>query len=391
MMDLVRSGTIGLCATLAFLALGPSGLAAAQGTPTESGSTTLGQSTVYAPAGTGSVDVMWSASCSSSRFWYVNTDALHADGSHANHISTAESDGTTSDSRTHSFILTMAPGLQRETFQVTTKLTCDPNPETIIGQHDVTLTRCDPDAFNRSEREFDLALQHDKLGKDELKESKNGLKTFAKDYAEESARVTAEKSLFLDELKVWVAETPIVIVKVAAVAAGAIFTAQEVYLVWQDYKRLQHEAKDDFDLAQREAKMADADLKAALASRTCLEPAEGQLDRMLKKQKREDDARAIIGSWENNGYQYVSPITHEVVDEATALKQARAALEGGSAKGSSTARAARAPRTATGAQVRRALRHVNRAIRISHAVGKNLARVEAASSRAVTRLTAVLS
>src|SRR4051794_11440530 len=214
MMNIVRSGTICICLTLTCLVFGPAGPAAAQGTQGSSGSATPGESTVYAPAGTGSADVKWSASCSSSQFWYVNTDALHEDGSHANHQSTAESGGVTSDSRTHSFILTMAPGLQRETFHITTKLTCDPNPETIIGESDVTLTRCDPDAFNRSEREFDLALEQEKLGKDELKESKQGLKTFAKDYAEESVKVTVEKSLLLGELKLVITHLPIVIVKV---------------------------------------------------------------------------------------------------------------------------------------------------------------------------------
>jgi hypothetical protein len=92
-------------------------------------------------SGTGNADVLWTASCSSANYWYVNTDAYHGDGTHANHQSTAESGGVTSDSRTHSLVLQMAPGALSETFQITVNLTCFPNPETLIGQHSITLTR----------------------------------------------------------------------------------------------------------------------------------------------------------------------------------------------------------------------------------------------------------
>lgn len=116
------------------------GPAAADAQPNGGSVTGVTTSPVYAPAGTGSAEVQWSASCDAD-LWSVNTDAYHQDGSHANHQSTAEPRGTHSDSRTHSFILTMAKGLQEETFQIKVVLTCYPNGKALIGEKSVTLTR----------------------------------------------------------------------------------------------------------------------------------------------------------------------------------------------------------------------------------------------------------
>jgi hypothetical protein len=99
-------------------------------------------------AGTGGASVHWSAECPNpanekTHYWYVNSDAYHQDGSHANHQSTAESGGIASDSGVHGLVLQMAPGLLKETFRVQVELTCFPNPDTIIGNLSITLTRSD--------------------------------------------------------------------------------------------------------------------------------------------------------------------------------------------------------------------------------------------------------
>jgi hypothetical protein len=115
---------------------GPSGLATISEGFTEAAS----------PAGIGNATVQWSAECPNpendkTHYWYVNSDAYHEDGSHANHQSTAESGGNATDSGAHGLVLGMAPGLLKETFHVRVELTCFPNPDTIIGDLSITLTR----------------------------------------------------------------------------------------------------------------------------------------------------------------------------------------------------------------------------------------------------------
>jgi hypothetical protein len=105
-----------------------------------------GATEAASPSGTGHASVHWSAECPNpagdkTHYWYVNSDAYHQDGSHANHQSTAESGGVTSDSRDHDLVLQMAPDLLKETFHVHVELTCFPNPGTILGNLSITLTR----------------------------------------------------------------------------------------------------------------------------------------------------------------------------------------------------------------------------------------------------------
>jgi hypothetical protein len=380
----LRTLILGLVASAGIL-LSP-GMAAAQQPP---GSATLQESTVYAPAGTGDAEVDWSASCSA-QYWYVNTDALHQDGSHANHQSTAESGGTTSDSRTHGLILTMAEGLQSETFHITVKLTCDPNPETIIGDLSITLTRCNPEDLNNVDRDYAMAAQLRDLGVKELTDSHTHLRHFAREYGKESAEIGVEKYDMLQLLQLGLSHTAVTAVEVAAAIAGTILTGQQLYIAWQDYSRLRKGADDDFKLSEGYANKGDEDLKGALAAHGCLEPDEARIDKLRKEQKREEDARNIIESWENNGVLYFSPISHERVTEGLALKQARAALTGGKAKGSAAARAARRHKV-TLAQVRRALRHIRKASRVAAKIHSKLKHLEPATATAIKRLKALVS
>jgi Ca2+-binding RTX toxin-like protein len=68
----------------------------------------------------------------------VAVNVYHQDGSHANYQSTAES-GVTSDSKTTSLVVNLAPGLESETFSVTVTLNCYPYAEMLIGQGVVTV------------------------------------------------------------------------------------------------------------------------------------------------------------------------------------------------------------------------------------------------------------
>jgi Ca2+-binding RTX toxin-like protein len=93
--------------------------------------------------GTGTARVDWQASCpnpggGTGHFWSVAINAYHQDGSHASYVSTAES-GVTSDARTQSVGLHVAPGLDSETFTVIVTLSCSPNPVVTIGEAAVTV------------------------------------------------------------------------------------------------------------------------------------------------------------------------------------------------------------------------------------------------------------
>jgi PASTA domain len=136
------------------LLLGATGLLVVGESPTmaaapgPSGSATIseGSTEAVSPAGTGNATVQWSADCPNpegekTHYWSVSSDAYHQDGSHANHQSTAESGGNAMDSGTHGLVLQMASGLLTETFHVQVELTCSPNPDTIIGDLSITLTR----------------------------------------------------------------------------------------------------------------------------------------------------------------------------------------------------------------------------------------------------------
>ena len=100
--------------------------------------------------------------------WYVHIYVAHQDGIEANFQSIVyvgtEDSGT---NITQGMVVQMAPGLSTETFQVRVSLICG-GQEQVIGSPSVTLTRCDPDAYNRAQREYDMAEQLAALGEKEL-------------------------------------------------------------------------------------------------------------------------------------------------------------------------------------------------------------------------------
>jgi hypothetical protein len=135
-----------LLAATGLLFTGPPPARASASEPSGGAVLSEGATEAVSPAGSGHASVYWSAECPNpagdqTHYWYVNSDAYHQDGSHANHQSTAEYGGVTSDSRVHQLVLQMAPGLLTETFDVQVKLICFPNPDTIIGHLSITLTR----------------------------------------------------------------------------------------------------------------------------------------------------------------------------------------------------------------------------------------------------------
>jgi len=72
-------------------------------------------------------------------YWYVNSVALHQDGSQAKYQSSAEAN-VDDASGTHVLVLTMTQGLQRETFSVKVHLECL-GQDIVISQSTLTLVR----------------------------------------------------------------------------------------------------------------------------------------------------------------------------------------------------------------------------------------------------------
>jgi hypothetical protein len=356
-------------------------------------------STEVASAGTGDVQVTWSASCPNPagdqfHYWYVESKAFHQDGSTVNYHSTAESDGSkTSDSSTDGLVLTMAQGLQVETFRIEVHLTsCNGVQDQLLGTSSVTLTRrsCDGSLYGKAQREFDLADEFHKLGVKELAQAWATVKTFGVDYAKETAQIGLEKYDALQALRTLSVHF-FEVVEVGVVALGVLVTVEEITLkgipLWADYVRDVTAAKED--LARGEAWAAKAKADMANAS-PCLDPIEGQLNKLLADQKRNDEARRIINTWENNGILYRNPISHELFNEAAALKHAKAQLTGGPSK-RPFARAAAKSVKANAAQVRGAIKYLNQAQGYDRALRRNVAGVTAADATAVTQLRAWLA
>jgi hypothetical protein len=393
----VRAGLIAICVMAVGLLTAASAVSASPpASPGGSVSAPTGGSTVLvSSSGTYAIPVQWSASCPDTSgtqlqfwFWYVHIYVTRQDGSEANFQSVVyvgtEDSGT---NNTQGMVVQMAPGLSTETFQVQVSLICG-GQEQVIGSPSITLTKCDPDAYNRAQREYDTAAAFSKAGLSELHQADKAIEKFVKDYLSDSLEIIPEKFdalQVLKEISAHVAEVG----EVGGVVVGLSITAEQLSLLKQDWSRLSRDAKADFDRARSWEDRANADLRTALASAGCPDRDHTQLNRLLSDQKRDDDARKLIDSWQNNGYLYVSPITHEVLTEAAALKQAKAALQGRHTAADTIARAATSSVKANAAQLRAAIRDIDSALRHDRIVLRDAARLQKATKTALTRLEAV--
>jgi hypothetical protein len=255
---------------------------------------------------------------------------------------------------------------------------------------------CDPNLFSKAQREFDTAKSFYTAGVKELGDAANGIREFRDDYAKESIEIGAEKLTALDVLRS-LSEHLFEAAEVTGLYVGIGVTIEELALkiipLAREHGRQTREAHSDFERGDLWAARATADLREALAGGPCLGPIEQREKRLLDEQRLADQARALIESWDNSGYRYLSPITGEVLSEAAALKQARAALVSGSvvppvAKGA--ALAARRRIRATAPQVRAALGHIEAAQAFHSRAAGQLARLYAASRQADRRLKLLL-
>lgn len=200
---------------------------------------------------------------------------------------------------------------------------------TTTSKPTTSTTACDPNLLQDAEREFATASSFIDAGVKELNQAADSITDFEKDYIKEAAEVSAEKLTLLNILHS-VSESATEIAEVTGLYVGIGVLAEQlafdVYPLINDASQLSQEARDDFTRGQQWAERAEADLQKALAQGPCLGPLEKQLDALLKQQSLDEQAHALIDSWENNGAVYVDPVSNDVLNEAAALKTAKAML-----------------------------------------------------------------
>jgi len=331
-----------------------------------------------------------------------------ADGTSAGYDSAAYGGGTSADTNgadanpndsAHplTFAVTMDPnGPTTQAFEVVVTLQCN-GMNTTVDDQTIKLMRCDRNAYSEAQREYEMAEQLAALGEKELEKADESDGEIDQEVRDEAAKTIIDGEglgELLAALEHGAVITPESALFVEVLHAGTeLFgLALQAELRSQDWSRLTKGAHSDFVLAERALDRANADLARALAEGTaCAKPLHDQLNKLLADRKRLDDARDLIDKWQNNGYLYVSPISHEIVDEATALKQAEAALKGHPAKPSADARSARASARVNAADLRAAIRDVDAALGDNRSVRRDLGRLEAASKTLLKRLNALLA
>jgi hypothetical protein len=356
-------------------------------------------------SGVSGVSIGWTLECpypagytSGSHDWDVEVGIYNSAGNEVVGDSAAYGGGTSADTygadanpndSAHplDLVVTMDPkGPATQTFEVVVTLQCNGMDSTVDDQM-IKLMRCDPDAYGKAEREFDTANSLTDAGTKDLLETDHEIVQFVDDYVHDTVEIIPEKFdalQVLQEISSHVAEAG----EVGGVVVGLSITAEQLELLRENYSGLADGAQADFKQAKLLTARGNADLARALAAKGCLDPIEGQLNKLLKDQKRDDDARALIDTWESNGYLYVSPISHEIVDEATALKQAKAALTGHSSS-RAVAQSAAASVKANAEQLRAAIRDMDTALGDSKSVRRDVGRLESATKTLLKRLKAL--
>ena len=154
----------------------------------------------------------------------------------------------------------------------------------------------------------------------------------------------------------------------------------------QESRKAFAEARKDMERGEAWRRRAEADLEAALKQGPCTGDLRKKLDQALDEQRRQQAARALIESWENNGYLYLNPATGEVLNEAAALREARKSLEGGQRSVQSRAAPTEPRITATRRQIEAAVANITVSQRLGDSVRSRVQRADAAAERLRTRL-----
>ena len=337
----------------------------------------------------GGIRVQWNASCGVQDYWAVNVWITHQDGSKANGAGYIfDNNGGKQPSAAQDMVwsVQILPSLKKETFHAQVTLSCPNNgSNVVIGEQSVTLgLGCNPGPFNKAQREFALADQFHTLGEQELKTAWKVVKNFAWEYAKALVLEGGAKLAALKALKRF-APAAFAVLAPPTEALAAAVSAEEILLkgipLWADYIRDVTAANEDLARGDAYAAKAEADLQAA--KDLCLDPLEQQLNKLLGDEKQDKQAHQIIQKWQGDANRNLSPITHDLGDEATALKQATSQLGGAHAS------AAGKPVTITTVQLRAGIRDLNSALADDRAIRRHLAAITADQNATLTQLKAL--
>ncbi len=374
---------------------------------------TPGSNTLNVPSGTTVVTVSWDASCPpysgdsdpQDWSWSITVNGTYRDGRDAfdsGYIGPGL--GRTSWHGHQGFGVSMEHAQdESDTIGWEVQLHCGSattDPMT-LGSGSFTLTKCDPDSYAKAQSEFALAEKLQAAADRELAEAENADEELHDETVKEGDTIalvsaSANTALSLLEHFKYVTGYGAVAVEIADALIAIVNLAEQVDLNNQNWSRLNDGARTDLEQAKTFTDRGDADLAAAFGG-GCPDP-DQQLNKLLADQRRDDDARKLIESWENNGYLYRSPITHEALDQAaaltqakTALAQAKTALSGDPSNRRATDRAASASVTASTKELRAAIIDLDTAIGYNKSVRSDLSRLEAATTTALNGLRALLA
>ena len=253
----------------------------------------------------------------------------------------------------------------------------------------VPALQCDPDLLAKALREYETAKSFYNAAVQDLRQAHEQLETTLAETAKAKAKQAALKAA-LKELIALLGEDAAAAASVVAiyVRIGLIINAIvfKVLPKLQESRKAFKEAREDMERGEAWRKRAEASLAAALRQGPCTGDLRAKLDQALDEQRRQAAARALIESWENNGYLYLNPATGEVLDETAALREARRILEGGQRTAQSRVGQA-APRiTATRRQMEAAVLKIDVAQRLTDTVRRRILRADAAAERLRMRL-----
>jgi hypothetical protein len=282
-------------------------------------------------------------------------------------------------------------GPTTQAFQIVVTLQCN-GMATTVDNKTVVLMRCGADPYTKADHEYAEFTDLSNIGEGELKKANKVLPNFVEDYAKELVELSPLKIGILKFIKK-VGPKALPVTEFLATPVGIGVTLLNADLAWKDEAEPADGAKSDFAQADGFLDRANADLEQARAEGTaCAKPLHDELNKLLAEQKLRDDARDEIDGWDRRGYYYVSPITNTLVDEGTALAQARAALAGGSGtRQTIIGRAATASTSADAAQLRAALSDIDTALADHATVNSDVGRLDSATQTLLARLPALLA
>lgn len=354
-----------------------------------------GSDTLVAPSGSAGGSIHISANCPEpsppptlGNFWGIQV-GLQDQYGHGQGNDYFVGPNSPTYTNTYPFTVTLPQGVKSDTWNWTVTLGCDGESMT-IGSGSFTVERCDPDAYQRAQSEYEAAERLERAADKDLIELRTEVEDFVKDYVKDSAEIVPEKLTALDILQ-RISEKASEYGEVGGVVLGVGITATQLELLGEHWAILSDSAEEESNLAKKLRAQAKLDFQRALTG-GCPDTVHNQIKKIEDEADLTEKAQALIDTWQNNGYLYVSPITHEVVDETTALKQAKAALTSGNPTSHLRAQdaARRTPSVkATASQLRTAIRYLDDALRLYGKARHQLDRLQDATAKAVTALAHV--